>query len=171
MIKEIESYIVRNYNELQTICLKITKHSQWSDDLLQDVLCQLYEKETINIKTLDDASIKFYIVRCLTNNWYSKTSPFFRKVMRESTLYNELGDVSNIATENNEEQHILMDTLEQEFMNLNWFHKDVFSRFMVLGSLKKVSDDTTIPYTSIKRYVKEAKNEIKLNTFKKIKDE
>ena len=171
MNKEIEKYIVNNFKELQQICLKITKHSQWSDDLLQDVLTQLLEKDDIKLKSLQTNDIKFYIVRCLTNNWYSKTSPFFRKVMRESTLYNELGDISDKVIENNDDEHFLMETLEHEFSNLNWFYKELFSRFLIKGSLKKVSDETTIPYTSVKRYIKEAKNEIKFNTFKKIKDE
>jgi hypothetical protein len=37
----------------------------------------------------------------------------------------------------------------------------------VLGSLKKVSTDTRIPLTSIARYVKETKQTIKQNTFRK----
>jgi hypothetical protein len=39
---------------------------------------------------------------------------------------------------------------------------------MVLGSLKKVSTDTKIPLTSIARYVRETKQVIKHNTFKKM---
>jgi len=42
---------------------------------------------------------------------------------------------------------------------------------MVLGSLKKVSVDTSIPLTSIARYVNETKKTIRLNTFNRLENE
>ena len=170
MIKEIEQYIIKNYKELQKICDKITKHSDWSGDLLQSVLLQLYEKKTINLKKLDDNSIRWYIVRCITTNWYSKTSPFYRKERRESTLYSDLKDITDeLVDDNIVNEHIVMEILEEEFGSLNWFSKDILTRYLILGSLKKVSQQTTIPLTSVNRYIKESKLELKQNVFKRIK--
>ena len=169
MKPEIEQFIIKNYNELKKICVKITDNSSWSDDLLNSVLLMLYEKDDIKLDKLDDNSIRWYIIRCITNNWYSDTSPFYRKVRRESTLYNDLKDIADPPVDDNDfDEHFFMEIIEEEFGALGWFHKDIFTRYMVLGSLKRVSTQTTIPLNSVHRYIKEAKNTVKENTFKKI---
>lgn len=166
---EIERYITKNYYELLDICNKITKHDTLAGDLLNDVILQLYDRKEIKLNKLDDNSIKYYIVKCLTINWYSKTSPFYRKVRKESNLYNELFEVSNlIDSEDIFKEHHIMEIIETEFTEINWFHKIIFEKYLVLGSLKKVSTDTRIPLTSIARYVKETKQTIKQNTFRKL---
>lgn len=166
---EIERYITKNYYELLNICNKITKNDSFAGDLLNDVILQLYDRENIRLNKLDDNSIKYYIIKCLTINWYSKTSPFYRKVRRESTLYNELFDVPNLI-ENDDifKEHHIMEIVETEFTEMNWFHKIIFEKYLTLGSLKKVSVDTRIPLTSVARYVKETRQVIKLNTFRKL---
>jgi hypothetical protein len=169
MKPEINNYITRNYYELLEICNKITKHNTLAGDLLNDVILQLYDRKEIKLNNLEDNSIKYYIIKCLTINWYSKTSPFYRKVRRESTLYNELFEVANlIDSEDIFTEHSMMEIVETEFTEMDWFHKIIFNKYLTLGSLKKVSVDTRIPLTSIARYVKETKTTIKQNTFKKL---
>jgi len=146
----------------------MTKHSSWAEDLLNDVLLQLWEKDDIKLTKLDDNTIKYYIIRCITTNWYSETSPFYRKIKRESSLYSDLKDITDSATNDVElEQHIMMDTLEEEYGALGWFQKDLLSRYLILGSYKKVSQQTRIPLNSVHNYVKQAKIELKENVFKK----
>ena len=172
MKPEINDYITKNYYELLNICNKITKNDTWAGDLLNDVLLQLYEKNEINLKKLDDNSIKYYIVKCLTINWYSKTSPFYRKVRKESTLYNELFEVMDKPTDDDIfNTHKLLDIMEMEWTEVNWFNKIIFTKYITMGSLKKVSNDTTIPITSIARYVNETKAIVKQNTFKRFNNE
>lgn len=172
MVKEIEQYIVNNYNELQKICIKITNNSDWAEDLLQNVLLQLYEKKEIKLYKLDDNSIKYYIVKCLTINWFSTTSPFYRKVRKESTFYTELFDTIEYVENNTTElDHMIMESIEEQWLETNWFNKIIFQKYLTLGSLKKVSQDTTIPLKSIWRYVNETKNTIKENTLKKINEQ
>jgi len=172
LIPEIEKVIIECYSEFKLFCQRITKHNSYGDDLLQDVMLQLYQKDVIKIDKLDNKSIKNYIFRCLITNWYSKTSPFNRKVTRESNLYDEIADIPEIVDNNDDiEQHKLIEITEEEYGKVGWFHKDILSRYIILGSLKRVSNQTTIPITSINRYVIEAKSEVKLNVFKRIKDE
>ena len=169
MKPEINNYITRNYYELLEICNKITKHNTLAGDLLNDVILQLYDRKEIKLNNLEDNSIKYYIIKCLTINWYSKTSPFYRKVRRESTLYNELFEVANlIDSEDIFTEHSMMEIVETEFTEMDWFHKIIFNKYLTLGSLKKVSVDTRIPLTSIARYVNETKTTIRQNTFKKL---
>ena len=166
---EIERYITKNYYELLNICNKITKNDSFAGDLLNDVILQLYDRKEIKLKSLQENEIKYYLIKCLTINWYSKTSPFYRKVRRESTLYNELFDVPNLIDNDDVfKEHHILEIIETEFTEMNWFHKIIFEKYMVLGSLKKVSTDTRIPLTSVARYVKETRQVIKLNTFRKL---
>jgi hypothetical protein len=65
-------------------------------------------------------------------------------------------------------EHHIMEIVETEFTEMNWFHKIIFEKYLTLGSLKKVSVDTRIPLTSIARYVKETKTTIRQNTFRKL---
>ena len=171
MNPNIEKWIVKNYTELRTIAKKITKDSDWTDDLLQDVLLQLYEKKEIKLKSLDDNSIKYYIVAVLKINWYSKTSPFFRKVRMESSKYTELYDMIEVPDDCVFDDHRLMELIENEWTETSWFHKIIFEKYMILGSLKKVSKDTTIPLSSVARYIKETKITIKNNTIIKFNRE
>lgn len=169
MKSEINNYITREYYNLLKIANKMTKNDAFAGDLLNDVLLQIYERDDIKLTKLDDNTIKYYIVAIMRTNWFSKTSPFYRKVRRESTLYNEINLINEIADEDNGlNTHEMIELMEQEWAELDWFRKNIFERYMVRGSLKKVSKDTLIPLTSIARYVKTAKSDIRQSVFKKI---
>lgn len=143
MNPEIERYITKHYYQLLEISNKITKKNTLTGDLLNDVILQLYDRKEIKLNNLEDNSIKYYIVKCLTVNWYSKTSPFYRKVRKESSLYNELFEVTNlIDDEDIFTEHQIMEIVETEFTEMDWFHKIIFNKYLTLGSLKKVSQDT-----------------------------
>lgn len=162
MRKEIEQYITKNYYQLLTIAKKITKNHNLSQDLLHEVILQLYEKEDIILQQYNDDQIKYYIVSILRINWYSKTSPFYYRIKRETEKYAELSDVFDIEDEqHNFEKEIILSILEKSFCELSWFHKSMIQMYLVLGSLKKVSQQTDIPITSVARYVKEAKQQMR----------
>ena len=87
-------------------------------------------------------------------------------------MYNELKDITDLPVEDNDKmEQRFMKIVEEEFGGLGWFHKDIMSRWIVMGSYKAVSVQTKIPITSIGNYIREAKEEIKHNVFKRIKDE
>jgi hypothetical protein len=168
MKPEIETFITKNYYELLKIAKKYTKNDDWSSELLHEIIIQLYDQKEYK-GNVDDKSLKYYIIRMLMVNWCYETSPFYRKYKRNINV--DLDEAINIAAkENDTDIHELMDILEVEWAETNWFHKTIFEKYLVMGSLKKVSKDTTIPLMSISRYVNETKTQIKLNTFKKLKD-
>jgi hydroxymethylpyrimidine pyrophosphatase-like HAD family hydrolase len=161
MHKQIESYITRNYYELLQIAKNITKGHELAKDLLHEVVLQLYDKNEIKLNSYEDNNIKYFIVAIIRTNWYSKTSPFYYKIRRESALYTDLKDVLNMEDEQEtfEKEHILC-ILEDGWADLDWFHKSLFEMYMCLGSMNKVSKKTKIPLSSIRRYIKESKLEI-----------
>lgn len=172
MNKEIEQYITHNYYQLLKIAKTITKGHDLSQDLLQEVIIQLYDKKEIVLKTYDDNSIKYYITAVMRINWNSQTSPFYYRVRKESSKYQELTEVHNIVDDQDYfEKQIIFDILEQSWCELDWFHKSLFEWYMTLGSLKKVSIKTNIPLASIGKYIKEAKIEMKTEVLNKLNEQ
>jgi len=160
----IESYINKNYYVLLNISKKITKGHELHQELLHEVFIQLYDKKVINLREYDDDSIRYYITAVLRINWYSKTSPFFYKIRKEAASYTELTfDMAYESEQEAFEKQEFYDILEKEFTELDWFRKSLMEMYLTLGSLKKVSQKTTIPLTSISRYIKESKEQIKNN--------
>jgi RNA polymerase sigma factor (sigma-70 family) len=162
MRTEIETYFTNNYYHLLNIAKKITKGHDLHQDLLHEVILQVYNKEEIELRGYDDNQIKYWLVSIMRINWHSKTSPFFYKVRREIQKYSELTDVLDMEEEqHNYEKEIILSILETSFTELTWFHKSVLQMYLVLGSLKKVSNQTDIPITSVARYVREAKKQMR----------
>jgi hypothetical protein len=161
---KVEEFIKNNYYILLGISKKITKGNELHQELLHEVIVQLYEKKVINLKEYDDDSIRYYITAVLRINWHSKTSPFYYKIRKEPASYTELSfDMSYESEQEAYEKQQLFDILEKEFTELDWFRKSLMEMYLTLGSLKKVSQKTTIPLSSISRYIKESKEQIKTN--------
>jgi DNA-directed RNA polymerase specialized sigma24 family protein len=170
MRKEVELYITKNYYELLTIAKKITKGNQLSQELLHECIIQLYDKEQIILEKYTDSQIKYYIVAIMRTNWFSNTSPFYYRIRRESAKYVDLKEVLEMeADQESFEKEQLLVILEEQFCDLNWFHKSLFELYMTLGSLSKVSKQTGIPLTSVSTYIKQSKAEIKSNIIEQLK--
>lgn len=171
MNKDVEQFINRHYYELLQITKKITKGHDLTQDLLHEVIIQLYDKKSINLKRYTDNDIKYYIVAIIRTNWYSVTSPFYYKVRREFKMYDDLSECLTMeADQESFEKEQLLCILEEEWCDLNWFQKSLFELYMTLGSLSKVSKKTTIPISSVAKYMKESKQQVKDNILKRLKD-
>jgi hypothetical protein len=168
---EIEKYITNNYYLLLSIAKKYTKNDDWAYELLHEVVLQLYDKKELKLQ-LDDNSIKYYIIRMLMVNWCYESSPFYKKHKRSNITTVELNEAIQVMNQESDmESHRFMEIMEEEFGEVNWFNKIIFEKYMVLGSLKKVSVDTRITLPSIGRYVKETKSQVRHNTFKRYNNE
>lgn len=168
MKNEINSYLTRNYYFLLGISKKYTKSDDWAYELLHEVILQLFDRDDIKVK-LDDESIKSYIIRAIMVNWCYPNSPFYRKYKRKNIITIDVKEAIHITTEETDyNNHQLLEIIETEWTEIDWFNKIIFEKYMVLGSLKKVSQDTSIPLPSIGRYIKDTKNKIKENTFRKL---
>lgn len=160
----IENYINKNYYVLLGISKKITKGHELHQELLHEIIVQLYDKKCIKLREYDDDSIRYYLTAVLRINWHSKTSPFYYRIRKEAATYTELSfDMAYESEQEAFEKQQLFDILEKEFTELDWFRKSLMEMYLTLGSLKKVSQKTTIPLTSISRYIKESKEQIKTN--------
>lgn len=167
MNPNLERYITYHYYELLAIAKKYTKNDHWAQELFHDVIFQFYDQKEYSGK-VDDNSLKYYIIRAIMINWCYPTSPFYRREKKYQMSIVDLKEAYQISTDETEtDSQKLLDIIEQEWSHTNWFNKIIFEKYMVLGSLKKVSMDTTIPLTSIHKYVNDTRKLIKQNTFKK----
>ena len=167
----IEGYITRNYYRLLQITKRITKGHELSQDLLHEVILQLYSKKEISLHNYDDDTIRYYITSVLRINWMSTTSPFYYKIRKESSRYQPLTDVFEYEDEQVEwEKEILLQSLEISYSELDFWRKGMIELYLVLGSVNKVSKHTGIPKSSIIKYVKESREQLKDNTLERLKD-
>lgn len=180
MNSKIESYITRNYYELLSISKKITKGHELSQELLHEVILQLYEKDEIKLKKYCDSSIKYYITAVMRINYNSKTSPFYYRIRKEAQTYLELFDdytYEPLYDFEYEEQQIALEKekiiciLETQYVELEWFEKSIFDLYIVMGSIKKVAKKTQIPVSNVARYIKEIRNKIKTNMINELDNE
>lgn len=168
---EVERYITNNYYLLLSISKKYTKDDEWATELLHEVILQLYDKKEMKLQ-LDDESIKAYIIRCLMVNWCYPSSPFFKKFKNTKYTHVELKEAIHIMNDESQiDSHRFIEIMEEEFADVSWWNKIIFEKYMVLGSLKKVSLDTKITLPSIGRYVKETKTKVKEQTIKRYENE
>jgi hypothetical protein len=171
MNQQIELYLSKNYYVLLNIAKKITKQSELSGDLLHEIIIQLYDKEEIKLREYDDNSIKYYITAIMRINYYSKTSPFYYRIRRERVLFNvDLSQCWDISYEQEEfESEELLQLLEIEYTNLDWFKKSLLDLYLSLNSsMKAVSRNTNIPTQSISRYMKDTRNTVITNINNKL---
>jgi len=170
MNKKIECYITRQYYVLLGIAKKITKKDEeTSRELLHEVILQLYSRDDIKLKEYNDNSIKYYITSILRVNYYSSTSPYHYRIRKERAMYSDLTEVLNMEAEQEVfESEQLFQLLEEQYCELDWFRKSLLDMYLSLNSLKAVSKKTTIPLTSISRYIREGKQQIKDNVLDKL---
>jgi DNA-directed RNA polymerase specialized sigma24 family protein len=172
MRKEIECFITRNYYQLLNIAKKITKKDEeTSRELLHEVFLQILSREEIVLKNYHDDSIKYYLTSIMRVNYYSQTSPYHYRIRKERMKYSELSEVMNMESEQEVfETEELFSLLEEQYCELDWFRKSLLDMYLSLNSLKAVSKKTTIPLTSVSRYIKEGKQKIKDNVINRLND-
>lgn len=168
MNKQVEQYITNNYYELLKISKKITKGNPLYEDLLNDVICQLYSKECIVLHNYTPNVIKYYIVAIMRINWNSKTSPFYYSHRRYIANSNDIYDIPEIIDDEYDyDKDVVIEMVETEFAELEWFKKGIFELYLILGSVNKVSAQTKIAKSNITRYIRESKERIKNNVEQK----
>lgn len=170
MNKEIDCFITRNYYLLLNIAKKITKKDEeTSRELLHEVILQIYSRDELILKEYNDDSIKYYITSVMRINYYSQTSPYYYRIRKERSKYSDLTEVLNMEDEQEQfESEQLFQLLEEHYCELDWFRKSLLDMYLSLNSLKAVSRKTTIPLTSISRYIREGKEQIKSNVLNKL---
>ena len=115
-------------------------------------------------KEIPDNQKRYYFIRLLKNNWFSKTSRYhyeFRKLVYNHQEYEFDERRTEIPVEEYVEDDIPdMDWVEDRLHTYGWFYRDIFLLYIELNTIKAVSSQTTIPINSCSKYINEVKEKL-----------
>lgn len=159
---DFTEYIKINNEELIDITKRITGNHRDSMELYQFVVLQLLSKPPK--EDITDKQKKYYFIRLIKNNWFSKTSRYhyqFRKKVYNH-LEKEFEDMrTDVPVEEYEEDEIPdLDWVREKLHDYGWFYRDIFLLYMELNTIKAVSSKTTIPINSCSKYINEVKDKL-----------
>jgi hypothetical protein len=141
--------------ELRQICKKIG--GNLSDDLFQELMIILLEyNETKLVDIYNKGYYKWFLVKTLTNQFNSNSSPFNKKYRPK--------DIDFIISETYDHSiDITIDKINKQLNKLHWYDRELFKAYIESGSYRKLSKQTDIPFNSISRTINHVKNFIRDN--------
>lgn len=93
---------ISKYQIVEEIINNLPIPAIYKQDLIQEIYLILLEYNEDKLKYLiDNNMIKFFISRIITNNFYSKTSPFYKKYVKP--LRNNTKQIEDIINEEDKE--------------------------------------------------------------------
>ena len=141
--------------DLKQICRKIG--GNLSDDLFQELMVILLEyNEQKLIDIYNKGYYKWFLVKTLTNQFNSNSSPFNKKYRPK--------DIDYIITDSYDHSiDIMIDKVNNKLNQLHWYDRELFKAYIESGSYRKLSKQTDIPFNSISRTINNVKNYIRNN--------
>jgi hypothetical protein len=158
-----DSWLIENDKELIGICKNITQSSDYIDIHQIVILSLLERRETMN--TLTDKEKLYYYIGAIKMQFFSKTSKYHYLFRKNQLKHTEILNLEYIEP-NVENKHFTLDFVNKELDKMSWFDRDLFLLYIELGTLNKVSEQTTIPINSVSKYIRKIKKTI-LQNYKK----
>jgi hypothetical protein len=143
------------YNEYLVIVKKITKNDERATDLLHDVMVSLLLNEKYN--NLPEKDKRWFFVRTITNQYWSKHSHFHRQYRKYTTDIDIIPEIVDVPYQEPYDMQFVFEVLQKQ----SWYDKGLFEMYLQLGSIKKVSQKTKIPIYSVSDTIKNIKKTIK----------
>ena len=133
--------------------MRISNGSQLYEDLLNESILIFLEKDNVQ-DIVDSGGSLFYLIRIMSNQWKSTTSPFHRNYRN----YVELPENFDVVEQEVESTEELEKEMEKELEKLHWYGKTLFKiHYFENESIAKISRDTKIPRSSITLEIKRVK--------------
>lgn len=156
-------WIEINHNDMLGVARTITNNHDDAGDLYSCVVEQLLNKPD-KIDETPDNQKKYYFIRVLKTNWFSKTSPYHYQYRKPLQHHRPI--IDNITEGLIHEEYVetipdmiwVEKTLNEEF---DWYERDLFFLYTELGTLTNVSKKTQIPLNSVGRHIKQIKSKLK----------
>ena len=156
-------WIEINHTSMLEVSGTITKTPDEAADLYACVVEQLLNKPK-KIDAIPDQQKKYYFIKVLKTNYFSKTSPYHYQYRKHTHNHIPLIDDITEGFVVEEYEETLPDmiwvekTLNEEF---DWYERDLFFLWIELGSLTNVSKQTLIPLNSVGRHINKIKIKLK----------
>jgi DNA-directed RNA polymerase specialized sigma24 family protein len=149
-------WITNNYNELKTICSKITRGQDY-EDLLHICVEQFLHNQVV--KTIPDKEKLFFFARIVRNQYNSKSSKYhytYRKYQFNELVEYDIPDVEYEETQFN------LSWVKEELKKIDWYYGRLFELYIEEGcSVTKLSKRTTIPINSVSRDINKVRRHLK----------
>lgn len=155
---DIREFITKNYEDLYNTTRNIVKNQKCADDLFQSVMEQILTSK--NISDIPDDRKKYFIIRIIKNNYYSKTSKYYYENKKHENKETEYTPDMNEADNEPYTEPPEIGWVHDQLADLTWFERDLFLLWMELGTLTEVSKTTTIPLNSVGRYINDTKQKL-----------
>ena len=162
----LDKYLIDNYHKLKDMAYNIT-NGKGNDDLFSFVIEELYkcDQEKIN-QIIKKNQMTFYIARVMVNQYFSKTSRYFKKYKKYYQL--NVCEINDEITENHietNEAQIKEDRLnwiEEQLKQFRWFDAEIFKiYFKENHSLNSLSKATKINRNTLHHSINKIKNYLK----------
>ena len=141
--------------ELKQICKKIG--GNLADDLFQELMLILLEYNPEKLVSIyNKGYYKWFLVKTLTNQFNSNSSPFAKKYRPKEIDF-------IISEDYNHEIDLTIDKINKQLEKLHWYDRELFKAYIDSGSYRKLSKQTNIPFNSISRTVNHVKDFIRDN--------
>jgi DNA-directed RNA polymerase specialized sigma24 family protein len=132
--------------------LKIIKDDENLDDFFHHIIESflLHRSKTDH---LEDKNKKYYFIRVVKNQYYSKTSPYYYRYKKAQIKREDL-DANLYEIPDPETPPIPdLDWVKNTLNKLDWYERELFLLYLELGTMTKVSKKTTIPLNTVSRQV------------------
>lgn len=147
-----ERWVENNYYDLRDMVLKIIKDENQLDDFFHHIL-EDFLRGHLKTDQLPDNQKKYYFIRVVKNQFYSKTSPYYYRVKRDQQRRQDLDPEIYEIPNDDENPYPDIDWVKDQLKKLDWYERELFLLYMELGTLTKVSQKTTIPLNTVSRQV------------------
>tara|TARA_R100000781_G_C4054230_1_gene118747 strand:- start:275 stop:778 length:504 start_codon:yes stop_codon:yes gene_type:complete len=162
----LNNYLTENYNKLKDMAFNIAKER--SEDLLSFVIEELYkcDQKRIN-EIIEKKQMTFYIARVMVNQFYSKTSRYYKKYKQYYEYHTAvINDSITKSVPNNADEKIIMEErlewIEKELKKLHWFDSEIFKLYYKNShSLNSLSRATKINRNTIYHSINKVKKHLK----------
>jgi DNA-directed RNA polymerase specialized sigma24 family protein len=134
----IKKYIESNYSELRNKVIAVTRNHQNSDDLLNDIILNLLEKNNdFTNQLIQDDKVQQYIIKSAYIQYNSSTSPFYTQYKKQK--WNELDEEMHEDTiiELQEDKEKLGKDIKIYINNLPFYQKELATKHFVEGNSQR----------------------------------
>lgn len=147
------------YTDPQLKLLAKAVGKEQAEDLFSEVIMQLYDQQEKVIEVYNKGYIKLYVARILIWQKNSKYSQFNKKFTMPFSPLDE--ETFNVAEPENTDNAVLISKIskiiEEDINGKNWYGANIYKMVSREG-MRKVSQDTRIPYASVRNTYHSYKN-------------
>jgi len=139
------------------IFLKVKSHHR--EDFKSFIMDILIDNPDKLVKSYEEGWIDFYIWRIVANQYYSNTSPWYRKYLIKE---NVMVDITEDEPEISIDEESVLNQVKDILNRVHWYDRTLFQMYYFEKmTYQKIQENTGINYISVRRTVMKTLEKIK----------